>query len=60
MRVLSVVLALLFLAVVATAQAPAAQPVGTLAQVMRGILFPNSNLLFDVQTQDPGAPPEAR
>ena len=26
---------------------------------MRGILFPNSNLLFDVQTQDPGAPPEA-
>ena len=59
MRVLSVVFALLFLAVVATAQAPSAQPVGTLAQVMRGILFPNSNLLFDVQTQDPAAPPEA-
>ncbi len=59
MRVVSVVFALLFLAVVATAQAPSGQPVGTLAQVMRGILFPNSNLLFDVQTRDPDAPPEA-
>ena len=59
MRVLSVVFALLFLAAVATAQAPSSQPVGTLAQVMRGILFPNSNLIFDVQTQDPAAPPEA-
>jgi hypothetical protein len=29
--------------------------VGDLNQVMRGILFPNSNILFDVQTQDPGA-----
>ena len=28
---------------------------GTLNQVMRGILFPSSNVLFDVQTQDPGA-----
>ena len=26
-----------------------------MAQVMRGILFPSSNVLFDVQTQDPGA-----
>ena len=59
MRVLSVVLALLFLAAVATAQAPSSQPVGTLAQVMRGILFPNSNLIFDVQSRDPAAPPEA-
>ena len=59
MRVLSVVFALLFLAAVATAQAPSAQPVGTLAQVMRGILFPNSNLLFDVQSRDPAAPPAA-
>ena len=30
--------------------------VGTLAQVMRGIYFPNANLLFDVQAKDPGAP----
>ncbi len=59
MRVLSVVFALLFLAAVATAQAPSSQPVGTLAQVMRGILFPNSNLIFDVQSRDPAAPPEA-
>jgi mono/diheme cytochrome c family protein len=28
---------------------------GTLNQVMRGILFPSSNVLFDVQTRDPGA-----
>jgi mono/diheme cytochrome c family protein len=28
---------------------------GTLNQVMRGVLFPSSNVLFDVQTQDPGA-----
>jgi mono/diheme cytochrome c family protein len=34
----------------------AAFPVtGTLNQVMRGILFPSSNVLFDVQTKDPGA-----
>jgi hypothetical protein len=30
-------------------------PAGNLNQVMRGILFPSSNVLFDVQTQDPGA-----
>ncbi len=59
MRVLSVVFALLFVAAVATAQAPSFQPVGTLAQVMRGILFPNSNLIFDVQSRDPAVPPEA-
>ena len=35
--------------------APAAQPYATLAQVMRGIPFPNSNLIFDTQTTDPGA-----
>ena len=28
---------------------------GTLNQVMRGILFPSSNVLFDVQTRDPSA-----
>ena len=27
---------------------------GTVNQVMRGILFPSSNVLFDVQTADPG------
>jgi hypothetical protein len=35
--------------------APAAQPYASLAQVMRGIPFPNSNIIFDTQTTDPGA-----
>lgn len=38
--------------------APAAQMSGSLNQVMRGILFPNSNILFDAQDKDPGAPAE--
>src|SRR5262249_15606165 len=32
-----------------------AQPYATLAQVMRGIPFPASNIIFDTQTHDPGA-----
>ena len=42
--------------------APAAKPYGTLAQMMRGIPFPNSNIIFDTQSTDPAAaqkPPEA-
>jgi len=35
---------------------PGPKPTGTLAQIMRGIYFPNSNLIFDVQQTDPGAP----
>jgi len=31
-------------------------PLGNMAQLMRGIFFPNSNLLFTVQTRDPAAP----
>jgi S-disulfanyl-L-cysteine oxidoreductase SoxD len=31
-------------------------PAGNLNQVMRGILFPSSNIIFNVQTHDPGAP----
>ncbi len=42
-----------------TAGLPAPEPMGTLAEVMRGILFPNSNILFDVQSADPGNPPPA-
>ena len=54
--------------VAAPAQAPApksasprraAKPTGTLAQVMRGIYFPNANLIFDVQQHDPGVPKKA-
>ena len=33
-------------------------PIGTLAQIMRGIYFPNSNIIFDTQKQDPDAPPD--
>jgi quinoprotein glucose dehydrogenase len=35
-------------------------PAGNLNQVMRGILFPNSNMIFNVQTHDPGAPEPAK
>jgi S-disulfanyl-L-cysteine oxidoreductase SoxD len=31
-------------------------PLGNMAQLMRGVFFPNSNLLFTVQTRDPAAP----
>jgi hypothetical protein len=41
-----------------TAAAPAAQLQGNLNQVMRGILFPNSNIVFDAQDRDPAAPPD--
>jgi hypothetical protein len=68
--VLSVVFASMFLIAAVGAQAPApkkaAAParnqkvVGTLAQVMRGVFFPNANLLFDVQAKDPAAPPAKR
>jgi cytochrome c556 len=40
----------------AAVRASSVKPDGTLAQLMRGILFPNSNLLFAVQENDPGAP----
>jgi len=33
--------------------APAAQPYANLAQLMRGIPFPNSNIIFDTQSLDP-------
>lgn len=32
---------------------PSFSPAGNLAQVMRGILFPSSNIIFTVQTHDP-------
>ncbi len=69
MRGISVGVTVLFLGCVACssqpepAKAPAAaspspsKPVGTLAQVMRAIYFPNSNIIFDTQAVDPGAPP---
>ena len=68
MRLIGVGLLMTFTTVLVAAQAPVAKlaakptartavkPTGTLAQVMRGIYFPNSNLIFDVQKNDPGAP----
>ncbi len=58
MRKLGVLSILLLMTTVTTAQGPAPEPVGSLAEVMRSILFPNSNILFDVQSRDPDAPPE--
>jgi mono/diheme cytochrome c family protein len=43
-------------AVAGGSQAPSFPPAGNLNQVMRGILFPSSNIIFNVQTNDPGAP----
>ena len=42
----------------ATSQAPAFPAMGNLAQVMRGILFPSSNIIFNVQLNDPVTPPK--
>ena len=67
MRFLAIVSIVSVLAVTTSAQAPGAKPkptpppappvasktAGNLAQVMRGILFPNANILFDVQSKDP-------
>jgi hypothetical protein len=66
MRVLTVLSLLVFVAACTSpAPAPTApaadapQVKGSLNQVMRGILFPNSNIIFDAQDKDPGAPPAA-
>jgi len=46
--------------VLAAAKPAASQaPVANLNQLMRSILFPNSNIIFNVQTNDPGAPRKA-
>jgi hypothetical protein len=39
---------------VASRGAPLPPPSANLAQLMRGILFPSSNIIFNVQGQDPG------
>jgi mono/diheme cytochrome c family protein len=50
-------------AAVTTAPASAAPgraypPLGNMAQLMRGIFFPNANLIFTVQTHDPAEKPQ--
>jgi hypothetical protein len=57
MRLTGVSVAFFLLVASTGAQAPAAKP-GTLAQVMRGMFFPNANLIFDVQAKDPATPPK--
>ena len=61
MRFVGIALVLLLAACASasTAGLPDPEPMGSLAQVMRGILFPNSNILFDVQSVDPANPPPA-
>ena len=39
----------------ALAQGLSEEPIGNLAQLMRGIMFPNANKMFDVQSQEPGS-----
>ena len=59
MRALSVLIVCFLTVGTATAQQnPPPEAAGDLAEVMRGILFPNSNILFDAQSTDPGAPPD--
>jgi len=69
MRVLTVLSLLVFVAACSSSSAPttpaapaaaAPQVKGSLNQVMRGILFPNSNIIFDAQDKDPGAPPDPK
>lgn len=69
MRVLSVLFVLLVFVAGCRPAAPTApaepevlqsKVQGNLNQVMRGILFPNSNIIFDAQDTDPGAPPDPK
>jgi S-disulfanyl-L-cysteine oxidoreductase SoxD len=38
---------------------PAFPPSGNMAQLMRGVLFPSANMIFNVQRYDPATPPKA-
>jgi hypothetical protein len=68
MRVLTVLSWLVFVAACSspspapttTPAASAPQVIGNLNQVMRGILFPNSNIIFDAQDRDPAAKPDEK
>ena len=37
---------------------PAFPPAGNMAQLMRGVLFPSANMIFNVQRYDPAVPPK--
>ena len=53
MPVQSICLLILFLTGAAMAQAPTFHPVGTVLQIMQGIVGPNSDLVFKVATSAP-------
>jgi S-disulfanyl-L-cysteine oxidoreductase SoxD len=38
---------------------PTFPPAGNMAQLMRGVLFPSANMIFNVQRYDPATPPKA-
>jgi mono/diheme cytochrome c family protein len=42
----------------ANGAAPAFPPAGNMAQLMRGVLFPAANMIFNVQRYDPATPPK--
>ena len=58
MRTTSVSLLFLLFASASMAQPPetSERPTANLARVMQAIMFPNSNIIFNVQGQDPAAP----
>jgi len=43
----------------ANGTAPVFPPAGNMAQLMRGVLFPAANMIFNVQRYDPATPPKA-
>ena len=61
MRTTSVSLLFLLFASASMAQPPetSERPTANLARVMQAIMFPNSNIIFNVQGQDPAAPKPA-
>ena len=48
------VLSVLLVPCAASAQGPSEEPVGTLGELMRGLMFVSANKLFDAQAQEPG------
>ena len=43
----------------AAGNGPVFPPAGNMAQLMRGVLFPSANMIFNVQRYDPATPPKA-
>ncbi len=56
MRLMSAIVAVFLSAGVANAQGTSDEPIGNLAELMRGIMFVSSNKLFDLQSVEPGTP----